>query len=81
MVQRYGRMGNLNYLIYADGERQRQSNLSGGSFKTFHRGLPGYNGVVSDNTPGSGFEFTVGNGTPIVCIFVGSGDMVVAGAP
>ncbi|MCQ8240778.1 S53 family peptidase [Rhizosaccharibacter radicis] len=81
LVERYGRVGNLNNWIYLAGTAQT---LSGGylpALNLFHRNIPGYNGVVTNRTPGPNWNYTTGNGTPVVYKFVGSADTKPAGLP
>ena len=71
LVEQYGRMGNLNNYIYGIAALQ---NVFGDNplFPTtaFHRAIPGYNGVVTNAVPGPHYNYTVGNGTPIVYRYV-----------
>jgi subtilase family serine protease len=52
-----GRLGNVNYLIYA----QAAAQLSSGYMQFFRQGIPGYNGYYS--TTSSGYNMVLGNGT------------------
>ncbi len=71
LVEQYGRMGNLNNYIYGIAAIQ---NLFGDNPElrttAFHRSIPGYNGVVTNSVPGPNYNYTVGNGTPIVYRYV-----------
>ena len=71
LVEQYGRMGNLNNYIYGIAAIQ---NLFGDNPElpttAFHRSIPGYNGVVTNKVPGPNYNYTVGNGTPIVYRYV-----------
>ncbi|MGI4959923.1 MAG: S53 family peptidase, partial [Janthinobacterium lividum] len=71
LIEQYGRMGNLNYYIYGLGALQ---SVLGNNPKlpttAFHRGIPGYNGVVTNRVPGPNYNYTTGNGTPIVYHYV-----------
>ena len=75
------RMGNLNYFLYEQGALQT---AAGGvnapnAFQYFHRNNPGYNGVVSDNTPSYNYNYVYGNGTPDVRRLFGLTDYKAAG--
>ena len=75
------RMGNLNYFLYAQGALQT---AAGGvnapnAFQYFHRANPGFNGVVSDNTPSYNYNYVYGNGTPDVRRLFGLTDYKAAG--
>ena len=87
LVEQYGRMGNLNSYLYTAGHAQTASgsNSAARSTTVFHRSIPGYNGVVTNNQPvntgGAYYNYTVGNGTPIVYHLVGAATATPAGAP
>ncbi|WP_419730806.1 S53 family peptidase [Lichenicola sp.] len=87
LVEQYGRMGNLNSYLYSAGHAQTVSGSNSATRSTtvFHRSIPGYNGVVTNNQPvntgGAYYNYTVGNGTPIVYHLVGAATATPAGAP
>ena len=81
MVERYGRMGNLNNWIYLAGTAQTLAGNRLPALNVFHRNIPGFNQVVTNDQPGKNWNYTVGNGTPVVYKFVGAADAQPAGAP
>ena len=82
LVEQYGRMGNLNQYIYDSSAIQT---LEGGKpnqpTTMFHRGIPGYNGVVANGTMGRLYNYTTGVGTPSVYHYVGAANAQTAGLP
>lgn len=88
LVERLGRQGNLNAYIYGLGQNQARNTHSG---KTpdqnayYHQAIPGYNGTASNDalkqTQNAYYNYTVGNGTPVVKNFIGLPDARVAGTP
>jgi subtilase family serine protease len=87
LVQLHGRQGNLNPYLYLLGALQSATGIDDPIWPTtaFHRNIPGYNGVVSNDKPKQFgrfyFNYTVGNGTPIVTHFIGAPLVAAAGAP
>lgn len=82
LIEQYGRMGNLNNYIYALGALQKLfGNNVNAPTTAFHRPIPGYNGVVTNTVPSSAYNYTVGNGTPIVYRYVGVPFAKPAGLP
>ncbi|WP_084367073.1 S53 family peptidase [Neokomagataea thailandica] len=83
LVEKSGRQGNLNPYIYSLG--QQQSSSPNSQYAAYHRDIPGYNGVVTNGQPvQSGhayFNYTVGNGTPVVKNFIGAYSVPSAGTP
>ena len=75
------RMGNLNYFLYEQGALQTAAGGTGApnAFQYFHRNNPGYNGVVSDNTPSYNYNYVYGNGSPDVRRLFGMTDYKAAG--
>ncbi|QBG93449.1 MULTISPECIES: S53 family peptidase [Xanthomonas] len=73
LVQKQGRQGNLNDYLYR---------LAANGPEAFHRGIPGNNGVVSNDVPIAGkYNYTTGLGTPIVRLMIGALDAAPAGIP
>ncbi|WP_045767027.1 S53 family peptidase [Xanthomonas albilineans] len=73
LVEKQGRQGNLNPYLYR---------LAANYPKAFHRDIPGYNGVVSNDVPLQGkYNYTVGLGTPDVRLLIGALDAAPAGVP
>lgn len=70
-----GRLGNVNYLIYAQAAAQR----FGGGFTFFHQGIPGFNGLYS--TTSSGYNMVLGNGTVHARNFIFAPSAPPAGDP
>ena len=87
LVEQYGRMGNLNSYIYSLGQAQTRSGSSSLTRATtvYHRNIPGYDGVVTNNEPvnvgGAYYNYTVGNGTPVIYRLVGASGASPAGIP
>lgn len=87
LVETSGRMGNLNTYLYTLGATQAASGSNNLARATtyYHRSIPGYNGVVTNNQPvntrGKYYNYTVGVGTPVVYRLVGASNAVVAGTP
>ncbi|GBR54220.1 proteinase [Neokomagataea thailandica NBRC 106555] len=83
LVQKSGRQGNLNPYIYRLGSLQSLVPYS--PFNAYHRNIPGYNGVVTNSEPKQSwfgyFNYTVGNGTPVVKNFIGAYLAPSAGTP
>ncbi|WP_022970744.1 S53 family peptidase [Xanthomonas maliensis] len=73
LVEKQGRQGNLNDYLYR---------LAANGPEAFHRGIPGNNGVVSNDVPIAGkYNYTTGLGTPIVRLMIGALDAAPAGIP
>jgi len=73
LVQKQGRQGNLNDYLYR---------LAANEPQAYHRGIPGNNGVVSNEVPIAGkYNYTTGLGTPIVRLMIGALDAAPAGIP
>jgi len=70
-----GRLGNVNYLIYAQAATQEQ----GGGLQFFRQGIPGYNGYYS--TTSSGYNMVLGNGTVRARNFIFAPSASPAGDP
>lgn len=70
-----GGVGDVNPYIYAQATVQ-----DAGGAKSFHQGIPGFNGQYLNNYPNAVYNFTVGNGTPMVASLFGLGT-VLAGTP
>ncbi|HEY1950072.1 MAG TPA: S53 family peptidase [Bryobacteraceae bacterium] len=70
-----GRLGNVNYEIYALAAAQQ---LSGGSLKFFHQDIPGFNGYFH---AGSGYNKVLGNGTVYGRAFILAPGLPAAGMP
>ncbi len=82
LVEQYGRMGNLNDYIYAASALQALvGDTSNNPTSMFHRGIPGYNGVVANSSFGPDFNYTVGVGTPRVYRYAGAPYATPAGLP
>ncbi len=76
LIERRGRMGNLNTYLYELAARQ-----AAGKGTYFHTNIPGYNGIENTNL-NSAYGLTAGVGTPIVTHYVGApGNTVVSGTP
>jgi subtilase family serine protease len=71
-----GRLGNVNYEIYALAATQQQS---GGSLKFFHQDIPGFNGYF--HTTASGYNKVLGNGTVFGRAFILAPGLPAAGNP
>jgi len=73
LVEKQGRQGNLNDYLYR---------LAANEPQAYHRGIPGNNGVVSNEVPIAGkYNYTTGLGTPIVRLMIGALDAAPAGIP
>ena len=68
-----GRLGNLNYEIYALAAGQ-----ANGSYAVYRQDIPGNNGVYST---APGYNLVLGNGTVIANAFVQGPGLAVAGVP
>ncbi|MBR0560535.1 S53 family peptidase [Neokomagataea anthophila] len=83
LVEKSGRQGNLNPYIYNLGHKQSLAPNS--RYAAYHRNIPGYNGVVTNAQPAQTgneyFNYTVGNGTPVVKNFIGAYSVPSAGTP
>ena len=76
LIERKGRMGNLNTYIYGLAARQ-----AAGKGVYFHTAIPGFNGL-RDTDLGPTYGLTAGVGTPIVARFVGApGNTPLTGTP
>ena len=73
MVQTQGRQGNLNPSLYNLAQRQ-----AGGGSAYFHQTVAGSNGVVANSGT---YNYTTGNGTPLVANLLGLSSGPLAGAP
>ncbi len=69
-----GRLGNVNYMIYAQAAEQEQ-----GGLQVFREGIPGYNGYYS--TTASGYNMVLGNGTVYARNFIFAPFATPAGDP
>ena len=69
LVELKGRQGNLNPFLYTTAAAQHASDTQ----PVFHRGIPGFNGVVVDSKPDQAahYNYTVGVGTPLVANMLG----------
>jgi subtilase family serine protease len=70
-----GRLGNVNYEIYALAAAQQQS---GGALKFFHQNIPGFNGYFHTS---SGYNKVLGNGTVFGRSFILAPGLPAAGNP
>jgi subtilase family serine protease len=70
-----GRLGNVNYEIYALAAAQK---LSGGSLTFFHQDIPGFNGYFH---AGAGYNKVLGNGTVYGRAFILAPGLPAAGMP
>ena len=76
LIERLGRMGNLNTYIYRQAAKQ-----AAGKGTFFHTSIPGYNGLV-DTDLGPTYGLTAGVGTPMVAQYVGApGGTALSGTP
>ena len=75
LIERKGRMGNLNYYLYQLAASQAKGN---GTF--FHTGIAGYNGIQDTNL-NSAYSLSTGVGTPYVAEYVGAHGVPLAGTP
>jgi len=71
-----GRLGNVNYQIYAQAAAQQSS---GGSLNFFHQDIPGFNGYYSSTS--SGYNMLTGNGTVYARNFIFAPSAPPAGNP
>jgi subtilase family serine protease len=69
-----GRLGNVNYQIYAQAAQQ-----SGGGLNFFHQDIPGFNGYYSSTS--SGYNMLTGNGTVYARNFIFAPSAPPAGDP
>ena len=60
LVELHGRQGNLNPYLYS----LRATNA-------YHTGIPGYNGIATNNVPSPTYNQTVGLGTPVTATLLG----------
>ena len=67
MVELHGRQGNLNPYLYATASAQK----AGSAQPAYHRGIPGFNGVVPNSVPGMLYNYGIGVGTPYVANLIG----------
>ncbi len=76
MVEKYGRMGNLNPMLYQAAKQQ-----ANGGATSFHTGtIPGFNGLVQTEL-NSTYSLSVGVGTPVVTTLIGKANATPAGTP
>jgi len=75
LIERKGRMGNLNYYLYGLAAAQ-----AAGKGTYFHVSIPGYNNFQNTNL-NSTYSYSVGVGTPIVKAVVQEGALSAAGTP
>jgi subtilase family serine protease len=75
LVERNGRMGDLNPYLYHLAAVQ-----AGGGATAFHTNIPGYNGVVPTDL-NSTYSLSVGVGTPVVTTLIGRPNATPAGTP
>ena len=75
LVEKYGRMGNLNPYLYGLAKVQ-----AAGGATAFHTNIPGYNGLVQTDL-NSTYSLSVGVGTPIVTTLIGKPNATPAGTP
>ena len=68
LVQKNGRMGNLNPYIYQQAAIQAK-----GGRRSYHTGIPGNNGLIQSNISAT-FNVSTGVGTPIVKSFLNAGE-------
>jgi subtilase family serine protease len=76
MVEKNGRMGNINSYIYFQAAQQA---INHGP-PSYHTGIPGYNGVVNTDL-NSAYSLSAGVGTPIVTNFIRKSNVQQAGPP
>jgi subtilase family serine protease len=74
LVERVGRMGNINPYLYSLRTKQLNALDAGGSSSNdfFHTNIPGFNGIRANMYPARGYNFTIGVGTPIVAKLIGA---------
>ena len=75
LVEKYGRMGNLNPYLYHAAAAQ-----ANGGAVSFHTNIPGYNGLVNTDL-NSTYSLSVGVGTPVVTTLIGKASATPAGVP
>ncbi len=76
LIERQGRMGNLNTYIYTLAAQQ-----AAGKGQYFHTGIPGFNGLKATDLSTT-YGLTAGVGTPVVAHFVGApADTRLSGTP
>jgi hypothetical protein len=75
IVEKYGRQGNLNSMLYHAAAAQ-----ANGGPTSFHTNIPGYNGLVNTDL-NSTYSLSVGVGTPFVTTLIGKSNANPAGTP
>ena len=82
-IEHYGRQGNINTWLYYFSALQFMNGENPKSpYTVYHHGIQGYNGIVANSAPfQANYNYTTGNGTPIVFRLVGVPDAAVAGTP
>ena len=75
-VEEAGRVGDLNPYLYSVAARQ-----TAGGLAAFHRAIPGFDGKYTAASPGGGYSYLVGVGTPKVRALFGMLDVAAAGDP
>ena len=73
MVETQGRQGNINPSLYSMAQRQ-----AGGGAAYFHQTVTGNDGVMVNSGT---YNYTTGNGTPLVANLLGLSSSPLAGAP
>ncbi len=71
------RSGNLNTYLYTAGADQ----TSGAKGQVYNRAISGFDGKYTNQTPSSGYDYLVGNGTPKVRALFGMSALQAAGVP
>jgi subtilase family serine protease len=77
LVERHGRMGNVNPYLYSIAVKQANS---GSVAKYLHTEIPGFNGLIQSNISPT-YNVSTGIGTPVVKALVGVGSAAPAGTP
>ena len=76
LVQLKGPQGNINPFLYSQAAAQ---NAGSGTF--YHRAIPGFDGKFTNKTPGAGYDYLIGNGTPDIRSLFGMTALPAAGVP
>ena len=77
LIERQGRMGNLNTYLYSIAAKQAKEK----QVATYlHTELPGFNGLIQSNISPT-YNVSTGVGTPVVKALVGAGSAAPAGMP
>lgn len=77
LVQKNGRMGNVNEYLYRFAAKQASEGVAA---KYLHTGIPGFNGVLQSNVSAT-YNVSTGIGTPVVKQIVGADSAKSAGTP